>query len=358
MNIKWVPNKVYNKDRVEDLLSKSLESNQFTNGGPVVKLLEETIRTRLKISDDKDIIPVCNGTVAIWVAISSIELKRTFSLKREHPLKWATQSFTFPPSAQGNLQDVLITDIDEEGGMKLYEGLEKQVDGIIVTNVFGNLVNIDKYVDWCNKYNKYLVFDNAATSFSFYKGINSLNYGNCCTISFHHTKPIGFGEGGAVIIDKQYSQILRNLINFGIDNNSIQPKWHPYGSNYKMSDISAAYIIQHLEKLDSILEKTIDVTEHFKESIKDIKTIKMYPNFSDTTPLFSCLAILFDKEDDSLVCQHNLIESGVYCRKYYNPLLETTNAINIYNKILCIPIHPDINKEDINKIVNICKMSF
>ena len=67
---------------------------------------------------------------------------------------------------------------------------------------------------------------------------------------------------------------------------------------------------------------------------------------------------LFDKENDSLVCQHNLIESGVYCRKYYNPLLETTNAVNIYNKILCIPIHPDINKEDINKIVNICKMSF
>ena len=130
MNIKWVPNKTYNKDRVEDLLSKSLESNQFTNGGPVVKLLEETIRTKLKINDDKDIIPVCNGTVAIWVAISSIQLGS------DKYLRWATQSFTFPPSAQGNLQDVLITDIDEEGGMELYDGLENQVDGIIVTNVF------------------------------------------------------------------------------------------------------------------------------------------------------------------------------------------------------------------------------
>ena len=34
-------------------------------------------------------------------------------------IQWATQSFTFPPSAQSNLKNVEIVDIDLEGGLDL-----------------------------------------------------------------------------------------------------------------------------------------------------------------------------------------------------------------------------------------------
>ena len=36
-------------------------------------------------------------------------------------------------------------------------------------------------------------------------------------LSFHHTKPWGFGEGGAVICETFDEKIVRQLINFGVD---------------------------------------------------------------------------------------------------------------------------------------------
>lgn len=348
MAIKWVFNKYINHQKVQELLTLSLQSNQFTNGGPVVKLLEEKIKTLLSIDDDKDIIAVSNGTVAIWVAINSIE----FFLNKK--LKWATQSFTFPASAQGMLKDVLICDIDEEGGLELTDNLKDQVDGIIVTNVFGNLVNINKYITWAKTYNKYLIFDNAATSYSFYNGKNSLNYGNAATLSLHHTKPLGFGEGGIVIIDKLFSKYLRQLINFGIDNNAENPIWHPLGSNYKMSDIAAAYVIQHLENFNNIYEKTIELINYFKTKISN--KISLYPNFSDDSPFLSCLSCLLPEKD--LIIEQKLKSLDIYCRKYYKPLIFTPNSTNIYNKILCIPCHSDMTFKDIDNIVEVILSEF
>ena len=87
---------------------------------------------------------------------------------------------------------------------------------MIVTNIFGNVVDIQKYESFCRENNKFLIFDNAATGYTEYKGKNCLNFGIGCTISFHHTKPFGFGEGGAIIVDKKYEKSIRCLNNFGI----------------------------------------------------------------------------------------------------------------------------------------------
>jgi dTDP-4-amino-4,6-dideoxygalactose transaminase len=35
---------------------------------------------------------------------------------------------------------------------------------------------------------------------------NHLNYDNGCMVSLHHTKPIGFGEGGLIVFDNKYKE--------------------------------------------------------------------------------------------------------------------------------------------------------
>ena len=343
MKINLVPSKPINQTRVEELLNECKATNHYTNNGPLTRLLEQLIREKLVIDDDKDIVIVSNGTVALWVAVAAIELHH------DKKLRWATQSFTFPPSAQGILKDVLIVDIDEEGGLELTDDLHLSVDGIIVTNVFGNLVNIQKYVNWCEKFNKYLIFDNAATSYSFYQGKNSVNYGNCSTLSFHHTKPIGFGEGGAVIIDKKFSKELRRLINFGIDESH---GWHRWGGNYKLSDVSCAYIIQHLETLHTIYNKTKSLFDYVIKRLP-FSRIKLFPNFSDEIGLVSCLTLLYENSEESLEAIEKLSTVDIFSRKYYYPLVNSSNAVKIFDKIVCIPLHYCMTEEDMEYIINI-----
>ena len=330
MNMNWVHNKTINSKNVDKMLSICLKTRQFTNGGENVNSLEQFIRNKFEISQDKAVICVTNATVGLWCLCNSIEFTDNTNIK------WCTQSFTFPPSAQGLLKDTLIIDIDSGGGLDL-NLVPEECKGIIVTNIFGNVVDIDKYEDWAKKNNKYLVFDNAATAYTFYKGRNSCNYGNGSIISFHHTKPFGFGEGGAIIIDSKYEEGARRLINFGISNEK-KLKWNNIGGNYKMSEINAIYILQYLE------DHFDNIVKHHTEMYKKYKNkYELYPNFGDEDKtVLSCFCLLDNKYDNNFI--NMLIDKGIMCRKYYNPLIETIVSMKMYNKILCYPLNLDVSE--------------
>ena len=344
--INWVPNKLINNNRVNSLLTSSIETGQFTNYGPNVQLLEKIIREKLQIDNSKAVIVVSNGSVALHSLASSIEYYHN------KKINWATQSFTFPPSAQGTLKDVKIVDIDKDGGLNLEE-LDNSINGIIVTNIFGNVVDIKKYEKWASDNNKFLIFDNAATPYTFYNGKSCCNYGNGCTISFHHTKPLGFGEGGAIIVDKKYENNIRCLNNFGIK--LTDKYWVNEGNNYKMSDISAVYIIQYLDNFNKIIEKHLVLYDYFKKQIIEKKLpLKLFPSFHDDKKIMpSCFCLLFDESEKSYKIEKKLLEYNIFCRKYYNPLKNTKNTLEIYNKILCLPCNVDMDVNDIDYIINI-----
>ena len=344
--INWVAKKHINFDKVNKLLINNLNTNQFANYGPNVKKLELLLRDKLLIDSSKSIICVTNGSAAIHALVCGMNM---FYNKE---LRWATQSFTFPSSAQGILKDNIIVDIDNGGGLdlnKLNEYIDK-IDGIIVTNVFGNIVDIDKYEKWCKVNDKLLLFDNAATVYTFYKNKNSLNYANGASISFHHTKPIGFGEGGAIIVDNIYESEIRRCINFGISTqNNIC--YDIYGSNFKMSEITAAFIIQYLDNFDKIIDHHNNLYDHLKKKLIQYPNISLYPNFSDNNPFVACFCLLADKFDKSFI--NKILTDGIFCRKYYVPLNATTYAMNIYNKILCLPCNLDINKNIIDRYIEL-----
>jgi dTDP-4-amino-4,6-dideoxygalactose transaminase len=352
----WVPPKNIDTDLVNELLEKSLEINHFTNNGPNVQLLESLIRDKFKIKDDKSVIAVTNGAVALHSITSGIQYTESKNIT------WATQSFTFPPSAQSNLSNVEIIDIDSDGGLDL-NLVDENINGIIVTNVFGNVVDIDKYTEWAETKNKFLIFDNAATSYTFYKGTNCVNYGNGCIISFHHTKPFGFGEGGAIIVDKKYEKAIRCLNNFGIGLTE-NDYWVKEGNNNKMSDISAVYILQFLmNNFDKIVSHHNDMYKYVKEKIKKIKDEeeegsdlkwKLFPSFHyNDTIVPSCLCLLFDNYHDNI--RLKLLENNIYCRKYYYPLKNTKVACEIFDSILCISFTTEMTKENIDDIFELVK---
>lgn len=346
--MKWISKKDVDNDIVNNLLTIPLEANQFTNGGVNVKRLENFVKTKLNIDDSKSVIVVTNGSVALHSLTSGIEY---YEKKK---INWATQAFTFPPSAQSNLSKVKIIDIDKDGGLDITK-VDNSINGLIVTNIFGNVVDIEKYETFCRENSKFLIFDNAATGYTEYKGKNSLNYGTGCTISFHHTKPFGFGEGGAIIVDKKYEKSIRCLNNFGIG--LTEKYWVPEGNNNKMSEISAIYILQYLKRnVDTIINKHNELYLYFQELMlkHNITHFKLFPSFHDGIIAPSCFCILFDNYDDKV--REKLVENNIQARKYYHPLDNSKIANEIYDKILCIPCNVDMNRSDVDKIFTFLNM--
>lgn len=344
MSINWLARKTINWDQVKKILKPCEDSNQYTNIGPVIKQLEDFIREKFAIFSEKAVIVTSNGTTALHALVSGI------NVSEGRDLKYCTQSFTFPSSVQGSLINSKIIDIDHEGGLNLNQLPSKEdYDGIIVTNVHGNVTEIQKYITFCKDNNKICIFDNAATGYTFYDGYNSCNYGTASIISFHQTKSLGFGEGGVIIVNREYEKSIRKVLNFGIDN-SLGEKalYHPFGSNYRMCDINAAFVLSYMkDNFDKIVERHIEIYELVKKNLPD--GFKLFPNFSKQTPVCSSICILADKEYDNT-------KLPFISRKYYKPLgliypltLEKTSKVSLefYKRIICLPCHMDLTNEQI-----------
>lgn len=304
----------------QKLIEPANASNVFSNYGPVVQELENTARDLLKIDDSKAVIATSNGTTALAAMIQAIRRKTDQKVRRV-----CTQDFTFPTNSLGPAEGPIVQDLSDNL-MIDYRDLSDAADIVILTNCFGHVYDINQALE--NLKDKVVIFDNAATPYSFYRNKNCSNYGLGSFISLHHTKPIGFGEGGLAIIDRKFEEFTRAAVNFGM----IDGQFNENGGNYKMSEISAAAILQWWEQLD-----ITSLAMQYRNNYFDLR-YKMrhhegifWPNFSDDF-FPNCLPFIHD----SPTTIDSIFDREV--KKYYKPLRGFPVSSYIYDRISCIAI--------------------
>ena len=149
--------------------------------------------------------------------------------------------------------------IDEES---IEDLINKNTRAIVVVHYAGVACEMDSIMKLAKKYNLYLIEDNAHGLHGKYKGINLGTFGDFSTLSFHETKNISCGEGGAIFIKNESfierAEIIlekgtnRSLfINGQVDKYS----WVDKGSSYILSDILASILFSQLNALTEIQSK-------------------------------------------------------------------------------------------------------
>ena len=306
--IHFTQRKKLNIERFSQYLTEAQTSNQFTNYGYAVKTLEQRARKNLQIPDSKAIIATCNGAAALNAIMAAIHTSEPVY----------SQDFTFPCNFQIPGVYTEPFDLDDAGNPDIYHIRTPGI--LIITNCFGHVVDIDKILKHAELYNQKVVFDNAASPYSFYKGKNISAYGIASYISLHHTKPLGFGEGGLVIIDKSYETSVRAAINFGMHEG--RPVIE--GNNYKMSELSAAGILQWWDSfdIDELRDNYLKAYNKYENKVKIA-----IPNYSDSF-FPNCLPVI----------ENNVRNEIMDIRKYYRPIIGLRNSIYLYERISCLPI--------------------
>ena len=316
----------------EIYINPAQESNQFANGGQATRILEARAREMLKISDDKAIIATSSGTTALHAILYAM-MRRNNSNMRV-----CTQDFTFPSNSQGPATGPIITDIDADCNMELYDEYAHNYGQIyIVTNCFGHIQDLDKVLLYGQEHKKIIIFDNAATPYTFLNGINTCNLGHASYVSLHHTKHIGFGEGGLAIVDRHIEEDVRVACNFGLVNGQFNER----GSNYKISEIAAAAILQYWDSfdIDELQEKLLD---NYYNKLFDLNKQYegvLHANFSDEDKFLPfCVPYIFNKPKNITDFQD---DEG--CKKYYHPLRGLPVSKQIYDRIICFPVTEGIS---------------
>jgi dTDP-4-amino-4,6-dideoxygalactose transaminase len=121
-----------------------------------------------------------------------------------------------------------------------------------------------------------IVEDNAHGLFGKYKGRWLGTFGDLATQSFHETKNITCGEGGALLVNdgtyEERAEIIRekgtNRARFfrgQVDKYS----WVDVGSSYVMSDVLAAFLFGQLEEWPTIQAKRRNIWERYDRELED-----------------------------------------------------------------------------------------
>jgi dTDP-4-amino-4,6-dideoxygalactose transaminase len=337
MYVNWLNRKTPNFRRIESLLEESIHKNHYTNSGPLGKKLEDLLREKLEIEDTKIVRVTASGTAALHALVEGMRLYYSKNLK------FATHAWTFPSAVIGPLKNTQIVDLTTDFDIDFSE---VSADGVIITNPFGHLMDIDRHLKWVNDNEKILIYDNAASPLSYKKvsnthGVNSLNFGDGSFISLHQTKSLGFGEGGLLVADKKYEDAIDQAMNFGFD---IDRNWQHHSSNYRMSDISAAFIYDHIERnFQKIIEHSAHLESIFDEVCVHNNWEKM-PNRAEDWCLLNSLVFFTDNKNIKNL--HNF-----EWKKYYKPLLSLPIAESFFSKTICLPSHLDISVNDIRSLM-------
>jgi dTDP-4-amino-4,6-dideoxygalactose transaminase len=147
---------------------------------------------------------------------------------------------------------------------------------IVPVHYAGVACEMDSILSIAGKHGIPVVEDNAHGLFARYKGRYLGTFGCMATQSFHETKNIICGEGGALIVNSpehaERAEIIRekgtNRSRFfrgQVDKYS----WVDVGSSYLLSDLLAAFLLAQLEGRDEILVRRRRVWETYALELQD-----------------------------------------------------------------------------------------
>jgi dTDP-4-amino-4,6-dideoxygalactose transaminase len=133
---------------------------------------------------------------------------------------------------------------------------------------------MDQILELANRFGIPVVEDNAHGLFGGYKGKKLGTFGCLATQSFHETKNIYCGEGGALLVnDKLFGLRAEILREKGTNRSAFfrgetdKYTWVDIGSSYVMSDCLAAFLYAQLEMRDQIRTARQRVWEHYEQSL-------------------------------------------------------------------------------------------
>ncbi len=146
---------------------------------------------------------------------------------------------------------------------------------IVVVHYAGVGCEMDAIMDIATRYHLLVVEDNAHGLFGRYKGRLLGTFGCLATQSFHETKNVSCGEGGALVINApEYAERAEIIREKGTNRSRFfrgqvdKYTWVDIGSSYLPSDILAAFLYAQLEAHQEIQARRKRIWENYYRDLQ------------------------------------------------------------------------------------------
>jgi dTDP-4-amino-4,6-dideoxygalactose transaminase len=152
------------------------------------------------------------------------------------------------------------------------QAITPKTKAIVPVHYAGVACEMDDIMNMARKYELMVVEDAAQGVMAKYKGNSLGSIGHLGTYSFHETKNVISGEGGALLVNKielvQQAEIIREK---GTDRSRFfrgevdKYTWQSAGSSFLPGELIAAFLWAQLEEAESITEKRLAAWNYYHE---------------------------------------------------------------------------------------------
>jgi len=251
-----------NRETILKHFNQILDNRWFTNNGPYVQEFERKIAGMTGVNH---CIVMCNGTIALEIAVRALDLKgeviipsNTF-VATAHSIQW--QEIT-----------PIFCDIDPHTHNIDPGCIEKMItprtSGIIGVHLWGRPCDTEALQKIARDNGLRLLFDAAHAFGCSHRGRMIGGFGDAEIFSFHATKFFNSYEGGAVLTnDHGLAEKIRLMKNFGFKgyDNVIH-----IGTNGKMTEVCAAMGLAGLESLDEFIAVNYRNYKKYRQELSGI----------------------------------------------------------------------------------------
>lgn len=346
---------------IEKAVTSVMRSNRYVLGKEVESLEKEFadyIGTTSSIG-------VANGTDAIELALRALNIGSGDEVITVSHTAVATVAAIECTGAKAVLVDV-EPKFYTLNPLQLEECLTKNTKAIIAVHLYGNAADLDSILTFCKSHKLFLIEDVSQAHGAKYNGKRLGSFGDFGCFSCYPTKNLGaIGDAGLVTSNStDLANKVRMLREYGWENRtSIYP-----GRNSRLDEIQAAVLRVKLKYLDIDNEKRRKLAKFYSDELSGLP-IQLPSIHAGVESVFHLFVVQVEnrqgllkylKEENIYAGVHYLLP--VHLQPAYQNRIKTSNDMstteNLIQKIISLPIYPELSINDANKIVNTLKKFF
>jgi UDP-2-acetamido-2-deoxy-ribo-hexuluronate aminotransferase len=351
------------KDEIDSAMQEVINSSAFIQGKQVASF---TANLR-NYTGARHVIPCANGTDALQIALMSLGL---------HPGdEVIVPAFTYVAAAEviGLLGLVpVLVDVDYQtfnmGASSIGKAVTSKTKAIIPVHLFGQSCNMEEIMAEADKYNLYVVEDNAQAigaryTFSDEREQQAGTIGHIGCTSFFPSKNLGcFGDGGAMFTN---SDDLAPLLKMIASHGQEKKYYHKViGCNSRLDTLQAAILDVKLKYLDDYAAHRYQAAQQYTKGLAGIEGLITPAESPFSTHVYHqyTLKVLNGKRDK---LKNYLAENGIPTMIYYPRTIEEqeafapivrigeplVNANRLVKEVLSLPIDTEIDMETLDFII-------
>lgn len=343
------------------LLKQIWDNKWITNSGSFHQQLEHDLAEYLGVPF---ISLFTNGTLPILTALQALRITgevitTPYSfVATTHSIWWngCKPVFIDINPATGNLD-----------ANKIEAAITPKTTAIMAVHVYGNPCETNRIQEIADRYGLKVIYDAAHAFGVKVNGVSILNEGDLSTLSFHATKVYNTIEGGAMIMhDEAMKNRIDYLKNFGFADEVtvVGP-----GINSKIDEIRCAYGILNLRQVDAAIQSRQNVAFQYRQALRYINGITFFDDMPGVRHNYSYFPIFIDEAKYGMsrdALYDKMKAANIFSRRYFYPLISEfstyrgldsakpenlPNAHRMANSVICLPMHPTLNEEDIKRIL-------